>query len=193
MEATGEIPADSIQYGKPGNCFTVLEGANNENTDMGEYSNRFTCELKFSVVQIDVITGEELNDDTLEEEYPLEDLVISVSDFMTKVAFIDFRFSWDNAGNSNEILAKFALQNKNLPSAITMLIDCLGMQPCDRTEEVQEGSKKHMLHLSGTFLGGLGVLARVQVSISSTNAIIVKIAVRCDDQNISKLLIENIG
>jgi len=183
--ASGEIPCNGIRYGDSKNCFTVLE----RNTEAALAPTTFTCELRFTVLQVDPATGE-AEGDTFEEEYPLEDLQISTSDFMAKVTVPDFRKAWENAGQENEVLEKFALNFKKLEDAVTAVIDFLGMQPCDGTGAVKPNTegKPHMLHLSGVFVGGQHVLARAQIAMQGTNGVILKIAVRSDDASVSRIV-----
>jgi len=184
--ASGEIACEGIKYGETKNCFTILE----RNTEEPLSSNHFTCELRFTVVQVDPATGEE-EGDTFEEEYPLEDLEISTSDFMAKVAVPDFRKAWETTGNDNEVLEKFALQFKKMEDAVKAVIDFLGMQPCDGTATVKAGAgnKPHMLHLSGVFVTGQQVLARAQVALQGNDAgVVLKIAVRSEDEAVSRIV-----
>jgi len=186
LTASGEIAAESIKYGDTQNCFTVLE----RNTDEALAPSSFTCELHFNVVQVDPATGEE-EGDSFEEEYPLEDLEIATSDFMAKVSVSDFRKSWETMGNTNEVLEKFALQFKKMEEAVAAVIDFLGMQPCDGTGAVKanSGGKPHMLHLSGVFVGGRSVLARAQIAMQGeSGGVILKIAVRSEDQMVSRMV-----
>jgi len=159
--ASGEIAADGIKYGETKNCFTVLE----RNLDAALGASTFSCELRFTVVQVDPTTGEP-EGDSFEEEYPVENLEITTSDFMAKVSVPDFRKAWETLGNANEILEKFALQFKKLEDALNAIIDFLGMQPCDgtATPKPNAGGKPHMLHLSGVFMGKKQVLARAQIA-----------------------------
>merc|ERR1711865_1208809 len=155
-------------------------------------SSRFPCELRFTVTEVDPATGEE-EGGSFEEEYPLEDLEITTSDFMAKFTVPDFRKAWENAGNSNEGLEKFALQFKKMEDAVVAIISFLGMQPCDGTGQLKPGntgSAPHMLHLSGSFLGGQQVLARAQVAMAgdSTGQVIFKIAVRSDSEQVSRMV-----
>jgi len=141
-------------------------------------------------VQVDPATGEE-EGDSFEEEYPLEDLEIATSDFMAKVSVSDFRKSWETMGNTNEVLEKFALQFKKMEEAVAAVIDFLGMQPCDGTGAVKanSGGKPHMLHLSGVFVGGRSVLARAQIAMQGeSGGVILKIAVRSEDQMVSRMV-----
>mmetsp|Transcript_5162 Transcript_5162/g.14783 ORF Transcript_5162/g.14783 Transcript_5162/m.14783 type:complete len:949 (+) Transcript_5162:103-2949(+) len=183
--ASGEIPINGIRYGDSKNCFTVLE----RNTEAALTPSTFTCELRFTVIQVDPATGEE-EGETFEEEYPLEDLQISTSDFMAKVTVPDFRKGWEVIGNDNEVLEKFALQFKKMEDAVAAIIDFLGMQPCDGTGAIKPNAdgKPHMLHLSGVFVGGQQVLARAQIAMQGTTGVILKIAVRSDDATVSRMV-----
>jgi coatomer protein complex subunit gamma len=184
--ASGEVPVSGIKYGESKNCFTVLE----RNPDEDLTPSQFTCELRFTVVQVDPATGEE-EGDTFEEEYPLEDLEITTSDFMAKVTVPDFRKAWEVAGNENEVLEKFALQFKKMEDALAAIGDFLGMQPCDGTGSVKPNTagKPHMLHLSGVFVTGQQVLARAQVAMQGeSGGVVLKIAVRSDDASVSRIV-----
>jgi coatomer protein complex subunit gamma len=185
--ASGEIAVSGITYGQTKNCFTILE----RNADAPLLPSKFSCELRFTVVQVDPATGEE-EGDTFEEEYPLEVLEVSTSDFMAKVAVADFRKGWEQVGNDNEVLEKFALQFKQMEDAVAAVVDFLGMQACDGTGAVKPGAgnKPHMLHLSGVFVGGTQVLARAQIAMQTENGagVILKIAVRSDDANVSRMV-----
>jgi coatomer protein complex subunit gamma len=188
FSASGEIATEGIRYGESKNCFTVLE----RNADAALATSTFNCELRFTVVQVDPATGEE-EGDTFDEEYPLEDLTISTSDFMAKVTVPDFRKAWEVVGNANEVLEKFALQFKKMEDAINAVVDFLGMQPCDGTGSVKPNAagKPHMLHMSGVFVSGLQVLARAQIAMQGENGsggVILKIAVRSDDEAVSRMV-----
>jgi len=187
--ASGEIACDGIHYGETKNCFTILERTN---VDAPLSSNTFPCELRFTVVVVDPATGEEQGE-TFEEEYPVDDLALTTSDFMAKVTVPDFRKSWETIGNNHEVLEKFSLQFKKMEEAVAAIISFLGMQPCDGTGQLKAGntgSAPHMLHLSGSFLGGQEVLARAQVAISpdSPGQVIFKIAVRSDSEQVSRMV-----
>lgn len=65
------------------------------------------------------------------------------------------------------------------------------MSPCDGTATVKAnaGGKPHMLHLSGVFVGGCSVLARAQIATDpSGGGVVLKIAVRSDNQDISRIV-----
>jgi len=185
-QVTGEIAAESIKYGESGKCFTVLERV----MDIDLEASAFTSVLNFNVIQVDPASGED-ESDAFEEEYPLEDLTITTSDFMAKVTVPDFRKAWESAGNTNEVMEKYALQFQSIEDAVAEVVDLLGMQACDGTGTISSGAppnKPHMLHMSGVFLGGKSVLARAQVGMQGDSNAILKIAVRGEDSTISRLI-----
>lgn len=188
FNASGEIACEGVKYGETKHCFTILE----RNVDVPLASSTFACELRFTVMTVDPMSGEE-EGDSFEEEYPLENLEITTADFMAKVAVPDFRKAWEVTGNDNEVLEKFALQFKRLEDAVAAVIDFLGMQPCDGTASIKPSTgpgKPHLLHLSGVFVSGQQVLARAQVAMQGENnsSVILKIAVRSSDATVSRMV-----
>jgi coatomer subunit gamma len=174
FSASGEIACGGVLYGETKHCFTILE----RNTEVPLASNTFACELRFTVMTVDPMSGEE-EGDTFEEEYPLENLEITTADFMAKVAVPDFRKAWEATGNDkdNEVVEKFFL----------------GMQPCDGTASIKPTTgpgKPHLLHLSGVFVAGQQVLARAQIAMQGENSstVILKIAVRSSDAIVSRMV-----
>ncbi len=188
FEVTAELPVQSISYGTSASCYTVLE----RKSDVSLESCAFACELKFTVIQVDSASGED-EGEPYEEEYPLEDLKLLVSEFFSRTAVSDFRGAWESVGNANEVLQKFALQEKDLGSAVDALIDCIGLITCDGTRMIKPGAKQHMLHLSGAYLGKVTIVARSQVSLSPSGSIILKIAIRSEDAQVSRLVANCLG
>ena len=58
---------------------------------------------------------------------------------------------------------------------------------------MRKGAKQHMIHLSRTFLGGIGILARAQVSLGPSNNTVLKIAVQSKSAAMSKMVAESIS
>jgi len=182
------IPAPFARYGEPSCCFVSLSKVGNP------VPCSMSCELHFKVLQVDPTTGDiEGDEDGYDEEYPLEILEIGTNDFMAKTSTGDFRRSWEAAGNAGEVLEKFALQFKKLHDAISAVIDFLGMQAVDGTEVISasdEERKTHTLHLSGAFIGNIPVLVRAQLLLDEAAGIVLKLAVRSPDKEISQLVAE---
>jgi coatomer protein complex subunit gamma len=184
FEATGEIPVDDITYGTTKNCFAILERV----ADTPLTPMTFSCALTFNVTDVDPATGEPEGNASYPDDYALEDLEIATADFMAKVSVPDFRKAWEAIGNENEVLEKFALQFRKMQDAVNSIIDFLGMQPCDGTAIVQPGDKPHMLHLSGVFVSGQQVLARAQIIMQGDSGVVLKIAVRSDEADVSRMV-----
>lgn len=188
-EVESIVPAAIARYGEQSQCFVCLKRL----ADPSSVS--LSCELQFRMIQVDPNTGEADGDEAgFDEEFPLEDLEISTNDFMAKVSLGDFRRSWDQIGSDGEVLEKFALTFKKLEDAVAAIIDFLGMQPVDGTgtvsPDVVATKKPHILHLSGVFLGNVPVLVRAQLQLDDASGVVLKMAVRSQQQEVSQLVAE---
>lgn len=184
------IPAPLVRYGEQASCFVNL-------ARLGDpVAIAIDCEMSFKVIQVDPNTGEcEGDEDGYDEEYPLEPLEILTNDFMSKSFVGDFRRAWEETGAEGEVLEKFALQFKKLEEGVAAVLEFLGMQAVDGTQVVSPAAdstkRTHTLHLSGKFIGDVGVLARAQLqSDESASTIVLKLAVRSSDKDISQLVSE---
>lgn len=182
FEVRGVVPCEQIKYGETGSCFVVMD----RDVEAGINPCTFECELHFKCVGVDPMTGEE-EGDQFEEEYPIEGIEISTSDFVAKVNLGDFRRSWEQLGNGCEVLEKFALQFKSLEDAVVAVIDFFGMNACDGTSTVKNPSKPHMLHLSGVFVGNKPVMVRAQMQIGK-EGVVLKVAVRSESDEVSRMI-----
>jgi len=124
-EVASLLPAPTISCGVEAQSWIVLRL---KDSARAATPAQFTAELKFHVVEVDPNTSEiEGDHDGFAEEYPLEDLELMTSDFIIKATTGDFKRLWE-ANKAGEVLAKFALQFKDMQSAISAVITCLGMQ-----------------------------------------------------------------
>lgn len=182
-------------YNEPAQCYVLLSRTG------PPVQVLCTCSLQFKVVQVNPTTGEiDGDEDGYDEEYPLEAFYINTNDFMAKVPVSDFRRTWESIAQDGEVLEKFVLQFKKLEDAVNAVIDFLGMQPIDGTGNVTPlpiGSsntnvkRTHVLHLSGVFVGNIPVLVRAQFQMEGTsNDVSLKIAVRSQSLDISKIVVE---
>lgn len=183
------IPAPAAKYGERSSCFVCLRRLG----PIGPAS--LSCELQFKLLTVDATTGEvDLGRKGFDEDFPLEDLELSTADFMAKVSTSDFRRSWDGLGSEGEVLEKFSLQFKKLEEAVVAVTDFLGMMPVDGTAtippDVLASRKPHVLHLSGIFLGNCPVLARAQLQFDESSGVVLKMAVRCKDKDVSQIVAE---
>ena len=170
-----------MPFGVPGTCYAVVERD-------GAASTRWACVLHFRIVTVDPVTGDE--GDAFEEEYPLEDLDVGPSDCLARTTVPDFRTAWEAVGSTHEALEKLALPYARLDAAVRGVLDGTGLQPCDGTGDVRGSPTKHMLHASGTYVGGSIVVVRAQIVLQDAGGVLVKIAVRCDDPTVPPAIIE---
>jgi len=184
------IPAAEAKYGDKVFTYVVL----NRVGPVGACS--VGCELHFNVVQVDPSTGNvEGDDEGYEDQYAVETLEVNVGDFMAKVSLGDFRRSWEQMGSDGEVLEKFALQYKRLDEAAMGVVDLLSMQPMDGTGNVNmgDGKRTHTLHLSGVFLGNVSVLVRAGLMLDDTAGVVLKMAIRSANPDISQVVAECIN
>ena len=116
---------------------------------------------------------------------------------MAKVAVNDFRTTWELVGDSAELLEKFQLtQYKTVREAAAAVIDFLGMTPCEGTAAVPADARQHTVLLSGVFIGGVKVLARMLLALANADGaqcIVLKIAVRSEDMDVTQVVVDCIG
>jgi Adaptin N terminal region/Coatomer gamma subunit appendage platform subdomain/Coatomer subunit gamma-1 C-terminal appendage platform len=164
------IAAPKVKEGAPAPavCYVALA----RNPDAGAApSVTLNCELRFASREIDPSTGEALGDAT-PETFPLDSLDITPADFVAPTPVADFRGSWEGCGSGGEVIEQYALGFKTISDALTALGDTLGMAFCDGSgpAHVKPGATSHAAYLSGTFLGGMKVLARTQMKLSTSAA-----------------------
>jgi len=180
-EKVVNIPAPKVLASAPGVAYVAFK----RNPDGGFPSTSFPCEMKFNVADCDPDSGEP-DGEGYEDTFPLEPVEVGTSEFMAKVPVTNFRAAWEAMPVEGEVLESFALSFKTVPEAVTAVLDFLGMAPCDGTGVVKEGSNKHNAYLSGVFLGGVRVLARMAIVIEDATGCILKIAVRSEDPAVSR-------
>ena len=86
-----------------------------------------------------------------DDEYQLEDLDISVADYVQRVMKGNFGAAWEELGEENELEDTYVLPFNTLDEAVKNIVTYLGLQPCERSDKVPEGKSSHTLLLSGVF------------------------------------------
>ncbi|KAI3441307.1 Coatomer subunit gamma [Psidium guajava] len=178
-------PLKSLPYDSPGQTFVAFEKPDGVPA-VGKFSNV----LKFIVKEVDPASGE-AEEDGVEDEYQLEDLEVVAADYMQKVGVSNFRNAWEGMDPECEQVDEYGLgPRESLAEAVNAVISLLGMQPCEGTETVPSNSRSHMCLLSGVFIGNVKVLVRLSFGISGQNEVAMKLAVRSEDENVSKIIHE---
>lgn len=73
-----------------------------------------------------------------------------------------------------------------LIDAVKQITSFLGMQPCERSDQIDTNKTSHTLLLAGVFRGGHDVLVRAR--LAQTQQVTMKITVRSSDLNTCELI-----
>lgn len=79
-----------------------------------------------------------------------------------------------------------------ITDAVKNIIQFMGMQPCERSDKVQEGKSSHTLFLSGVYRGGHDALVRAKLAMSDSG-VTMQLTVRSTDPYVSEVLVTAIG
>jgi len=175
-----EIPLPSLPYGTPGSTYVCIKRAS------GSFPIG-TCQttLKFLAKDVDSQSGD-VDEVGYEDEYRLEDLELTTNDYMQKTFVANFQEKWDLIGDEFEVTEGYALSTmKTLQDAVNEISDYLGMQPCERTDKVQSKKTKHILYLSGNFIGNVEVLARARMMFTEGQGVQMELTVRSTNDDVS--------
>jgi len=187
-EIVESVSAPALHCGATARSWLVLRCISDSRIGTAAH---FMAELRFRVIEVDPATGEiEGDEEGFQEEYPLEDVELLTADFMAKANIGEFRKVWDSLDKTQEVLQKFSLQFRSIKVAIVSVSACLGMQPEDNTDDIDDTKLgiPHTLHLSGVFVGNLCILVRAQLHVDEKSGCILKLSVRSPDRNISQLI-----
>lgn len=99
--------------------------------------------------------------------------MLGPADYMKKVAASNFRAQWDEL-KSGAVVLSFAL-DKSVEGVVKAVSSFLGMKLCEGTGKVAAGARQHSALLSGKFLGGVQVLARMQVLSKGKQKSVLKV------------------
>ena len=103
---------------------------------------KFGGVLRFAVVEIDELTGEPCAGENAEaeaeeDEYPLDDFVVSMGDFVRPFETDAFDGEWLSLGEEGEYMERFSLGSvRTLEDAVRETLSVLGMAPINDTEKV---------------------------------------------------------
>lgn len=192
------IAAPKVRSGAPATCYVALA----RNPDAPLSAVTVSAELRFASRECDPASGEPLSEAT-PETYPVDGFDISPADYVAPTPVADFRGAWEASGAGGEVIESYQLPARAVDKAVASIAEALGMAFCDGTGTVRPGATRHAAFLSGTFLGGVRVLARMQVQLVGADGteaaagggsgVIVKVGVRSEDRDVSQLLMDCIS
>ncbi|TPP66442.1 Coatomer subunit gamma [Fasciola gigantica] len=195
FEVLETVRCKSLPYNTPSNTYVLIRLPDSS----GPQSTVFTNTLKFTVKDAD----SEPTDTGLPDEYELEDLSLNISDHTQRVLRGNFGLAWQELQSDTEVEEIYVLtKHKTITDTIQQVVEHLGLQPCDRTEQMQQEKSSHQLLLSGVFRGGHSVLARCKLArivpeatkqTGTSHGISLQITVRSSNAQISRIVADAIG
>lgn len=107
----------------------------------------------------------------------------------------NFGDDWDALGADGEAIETYALASvPSLAAAVVEVTRYLGMQAAEGSDQVKSGAKKHILYLSGRFVGDVAVLVRVRMRLAKDGGgVSMEVTVRSKSADVSTTLAQAIG
>ena len=207
LEEEFTIPLAKLAAEQPGTVFVSFI----KNSEISYPITSFTNTLKFTSKEIDLTTGEP-DDSGYEDEYQVEDLELTGSDYVTPAFAGSFDHAWEQTGatgdeasetlqlsNTKSIAGKvkfslprqFAYSHRST-DATEQLTKALSLQPLDGTD-VPLSTSTHTLKLYGKTLGGGKVAAQVKMAYSAKSGVTTKITVRSEEEGVAALLVGSVS
>lgn len=126
------------------------------------------------------------------EEYPIEETVLNVSDFITplQLSSAAFESQW-TAMQGKSTVNTYALPVKNLTAAAQQLVDFFGMH-VDGGKIEKVTTKSHVVNMSGQVAddGRTAVLVSAKVFITAENSIALQLSLRGGSEELREYLCE---
>ncbi|KAL8995546.1 MAG: hypothetical protein Q9169_004748 [Polycauliona sp. 2 TL-2023] len=183
------IPVAKLPTGQPGTVYVSFKKAG----DSPYPVTSFTNVVKFTSKEIDPTTGEP-DDSGYEDEYQIEDVELSGSDYVLPAYAGSFDHVWEQTGaNGDEASETLQLSNtKSIADATEQLTTALSLQPLDGTD-VSLSTSTHTLKLYGKTLGGGRIAALVKMAYSAKSGVTTKITVRSEEDGVAALLVGSVS
>ncbi|KAL4906620.1 hypothetical protein BDW74DRAFT_135768 [Aspergillus multicolor] len=184
------VPAPKLSTNEPGVVYVTFKKLEGEQS-VPVIS--FTNNLKFTSKEIDPTTGDP-EDSGYEDEYQVNDLELTGSDYVIPTFAGSFDHVWEQTGaNGEEVSETLQLSNlKGIADATEQLISALSLQPLEGTD-VSLSNSTHTLKLFGkTVLGGR-VAALIKMAYSTKTGITTKITVRAEEEGVASAVIASLA
>ncbi|EKX51930.1 coatomer subunit gammma [Guillardia theta CCMP2712] len=167
------IPSDAIKFEQPGMAYVAIRRTK-------AMANMFlkNCKLTFVRKEYDPTSGEVAPDGD-EDDYPLDEIEVGLSDYTKPLSLPDFRSA----------LEKY----KSISDAVVAIQETLGMDACENSASVSSAARQHRLLLSGVLLGELAVLVRADLRTSASNVVEMKLMIRSQTPEVSEAVLEAVS
>ena len=152
----------------------------NEDITKRFIAEQFNFKLTFEVTEVDEDGNEE---DSYEDEYPLDKVKVSVKDYIGKQALPQGQFmnAWEmikKNENCTEKMETFQISFSTMKDAVEGVINFFSMSVCEDSDKITEGAKMHNIFLAGTFYGMYPVLIRGQIGFNSQYGCVLRVGIR---------------
>ncbi|KAJ1679024.1 coatomer subunit gamma, partial [Spiromyces aspiralis] len=153
----------------------------------------FECTLKFTVKECDPDTNQPLEDDDgYRDEYSLESVELSESDYMQPTYLANAKGLWDTFGTDGEAIETLALTDfSTLQECAAKVVNLLGMYPLEGALQ-PNNDHAHQAVMTGSWMGKQKVVARARMA-KQGKEIHLELAVRSEDQELSQLVLSAIA
>ncbi|CAI7567395.1 unnamed protein product [Penicillium viridicatum] len=184
------IPAPKLPTDQPGVVYVAFKKLAGENSVP---VTSFTNILKFTSKEIDPTSGEP-EDSGYDDEYQVEDLELTGSDYVIPTFAGSFDHVWEQTGaNGEEESETLQLGNmKGINDATEQLISALSLQPLEGTD-VALNSSTHTLKLFGKTVSGGRVASLIKMAYSSKAGVTTKITVRAEEEGVAAAVIASVS
>lgn len=181
------IPAELLKTDEPGSVYVSFS------KPAGEFvAASFTNVLKFTLKEIDPSTGEP-EDSGYEDEYQVEDLSLTGSDYVVPAFAGSFDHIWSSLPESEEVSETLQLEHaKSIADAVESLVASLGMQPLEGSE-VALSPSTHTLRCYGKSVTGGKVAVLVRMAYSAQRGVTVKVMGRSEEAGLAGLVVGGVA
>ncbi|KAI9858753.1 MAG: coatomer subunit gamma [Vezdaea acicularis] len=183
------IPVAKLAVNEPGTIYVSFKKGDESTFP----ATSFTNVLKFTIKEIDPTTGEP-EEGGYEDDYEVEDLELTGSDYIVPAFAGSFNHVWEQIGAAgDEAQETLQLSSiKSIADATEQLAKTLSLQPLDGTD-VPVNTSTHTLKLLGRTVTGGKVAANIKMAYSAKSGVTTKIVVRSEEQGVAALVIGSVA
>lgn len=205
------VPAPKLPTNEPGIVYVTFKKLAGENSVA---VTSFTNVLKFTSKEIDPTTGEP-EEGGYEDEYQVEDLELTGSDYVIPTFAGSFDHVWEQTGangeeesetlqlsnmkgitgmllpHSRKCLGRYRMLTQPIVDATEQLISTLSLQPLEGTD-VALSNSTHTLKLFGKTVSGGRVAALIKMAFSSKTGVTTKITVRAEEEGVAPAVVASL-
>ncbi|KAJ3375519.1 coatomer subunit gamma [Allomyces arbusculus] len=185
MKQMAVVPIASLKAHDPQRVFVAFQRAPGAVPTVS-----FATKLTMTVKDCDPVTHVPDSDQGYPEEFAVEDVDITLADYMLPTTVPDFSSAWDSLDEPSQVVE--TLQVPGIPTlavAVAQIVDLLGMRALEGSNMVPAEKHAHTLVLGGVFLGGVPVLVRVRMVLDAgAQAVAMEVAVRAGVPEVAQVV-----